>query len=188
MADKNGLQLLPENRKRLEINIPGENKLIYAGAALAVLVVLATVGLAFYNSRLNGQIDELDNQIREIETKRDKKTEENLVVLSKQLALLGKVFSEHIFWSQGFGILGNALQNSVQFQNFSTSLSEGKVTFRAVTNSYATIARQIASFVSHESIKDVTLDSVNTRTDGRLEMSMTLHFEPGKFLKTVNRK
>ena len=183
MSDKGGLQLLPESRKKLEIKIPGENRLVQIGGILITLVLILGIGGKFYNHSLTNKVTDLDNQIKDIEAKRDKKGEQNLLIINRQISLLNKVFAEHIFWSKGLGILANSLENNVQFKNFSASTNESKINFRAATNSYSSIAKQIASFVSIDSIKDLSLDNISTLTDGSIEFSVTLNFDSGKFLK-----
>ncbi len=183
MADKGGLQLLPETRKRLEIKIPGENRLLYIGSALIVLALLLGLGGRYYNQTLIDKIMSIDTQIMELEKERDKKAEENLLIIDKQIGLISELFNDHIFWSKGLDLIGNNLQNRVQFKSFTTGSGEGKITFRAGADSYSTVARQIASFISNEAIEDVALENVNVLTNGTIEFNMTLNYDSSKFLK-----
>lgn len=183
MPDKGGLQLLPETRKKIEVKVPGENRLLVFGAGLLILVIIAGVGLLFYNSRLARDLAAVDAQIVETEKLRDKEAEQKLILFHKQLSLIAPVLDNHVHWSKGLDILGSALQGQVQFKSLSASFTEKKIIFKARTKSYATIAKQIASFVSRDSISDATLDNVTTLTDGTLEFNMTLRINPDKFLE-----
>ncbi len=88
MPDQNGLQLLPETRRRIEINVPGENRIIYTGITVLILTLVLSGGLYFYKNTLEDTKTGLDVKIANLEKDRDKKVEQNLLTLSKQLSLI----------------------------------------------------------------------------------------------------
>ncbi|MEK9157641.1 MAG: hypothetical protein AAB638_00450, partial [Patescibacteria group bacterium] len=119
MADKGGLQLLPETRKRIDVNVPGENRTVYIGVALIVLVLAVYGGLWWYSQNLNTKIAEADNQLLALEKGRDKKAEQSLITLSKQIGITNQLIKSHTYWSAGFSRIESALQTNVQFRSFS---------------------------------------------------------------------
>ncbi len=183
MPDQNGLQLLPETRRKIEINIPGENRLIYAGTTVLVLILVLVIGLYFYRDALRTKRDVLDSSIVNLEKGRDKKVEANLLTLSKQLSLISTLLDSHVIWSRALGKVENLLQPQVQFLSFSAAVSDNRFEFKALANNYTVVARQIAAFVSDDSIKDITLTNVHILTSGKLEFSIKLDFDKNKFLK-----
>ena len=183
MPDQNRLQLLPETRRKIEVKIPGENRLIYAGITVLVLMLVLTGGLYFYKSTLEDTKTGLDEQIINLEKERDKKVEANLLTLSKQLSLISTLLDSHIIWSKALSKVENLLQPQVQFLSFSAAVSDNKFEFKALATSYTVVARQIASFVSDDSIEDVTLNSIRVLTNGKLEFGIKLEFNKIKFLK-----
>ena len=184
MADKGGLQLLPETRKKIEIKIPGQNRTIYTGIALIVLVLVIYFGLLVYIGNLQSQITNVDEQIAALETGRNKQTEQSLITLSKQVATTANIIQSHIYWSTGLSKIEAGLQHNVQFKSFSSNFSDGSFNIRAATDNYSTIARQLSSFVADNSIKDVSLGGVNTLTSGKLDFNVKLLFDKSKFLKS----
>ena len=184
MADKGGLQLLPENRKRIDIKIPGENNLIKLGAGLIVLILVISGGLWAYSASLASQITNDDTQLVALEQSRDKKAEQNLITLSKQVAITNQLLKSHIYWSTGLSRIEMALQGNVQFKSLSADSSDNSLRIRALADNYSTVAKQLAAFVADDSIKDVTLDNVNTLTTGRLDFNSKITFDPVKFLQT----
>ena len=60
MPGSNGLQLLPETRRRIDINVPGENKLIYTGITVLVLILALVGGLYLYKNNLENKIASLE--------------------------------------------------------------------------------------------------------------------------------
>lgn len=183
MLDQNGLQLLPETRRKIDINVPGENRLIYTGITVLVLMLVLMGGLYFYKNTLKETKADLDAKIISIEKNRDKKAETNLLTLSKQLSLISSLLDSHVVWSKALGKIENLLQPQVQLLSFSAAISDNRFEFKALANNYTVIARQIAAFVSDDSIKDISLTNVHVLTSGKLEFSIKLEFDKNKFLK-----
>ncbi|MBI3274280.1 MAG: hypothetical protein HYZ69_03995 [Candidatus Colwellbacteria bacterium] len=183
MADAGGLQLLPETRKKIEIKIPGENRPVFIGSVALLVIVISTIGLYLYNSSQENKLANLENDITNLEQKRNKQAEQNILVFDKQSAMLSDLLSKHPYWTTGFSKVEGLLQNQVQFDSLTASTTDDKIDFKAVAANYSTIARQIASFLSDESVEDITLNKVSTLTNGRLEFSMQILFNKNKFLK-----
>jgi Tfp pilus assembly protein PilN len=183
MADQNGLQLLPETRRKIEVKVPGENRLIYLGTAILILMFVLTGGLYFYKNTQEATKDDLDSQIIKLEKDRDKKVESNLLTLSKQLSLISTLLDSHVAWSKALGKVESLLQPQVQFETFSAAVSDNRFEFKALATNYTVVARQIAAFVSDDSIKDIALNNVHVLTSGKLEFSVKLQFDKTKFIK-----
>ncbi|OGN27395.1 MAG: hypothetical protein A2941_00935 [Candidatus Yanofskybacteria bacterium RIFCSPLOWO2_01_FULL_49_17] len=182
MSDKGGLQLLPETRHKIEVKIPGQNRLISIGIVLLVLVLIVYGSLAWYSGSTDAKIADADNQLAGIEQQRDKKSEAGLLTLSKQMAITGQIIQNHIFWSTAFSKLEAGLAGSVQFKSFSAQASDNTLHIRALADTYATIARQLAAFTGTDGVTDVNLDGVTTLTSGKLDFNTKLVFDRTKFL------
>ena len=182
MADKGGLQLLPENRRSINVIIPGENRLTYLGVALIVLVLIITGGLWLYSRSLATNITNQVDQLTALENTRNTDGEKKLITLSKQLGITSQILKNHTYWSIGLSKIEVALQNNIQFKSFSAVLGEESLRIRALSDNYTTIAKQLAAFVADDSIKDVTLDGVNTLTSGKLDFNTKVTFDKTKFL------
>src|SRR3990167_2641300 len=183
MPNQNGLQLLPETRRKIEVKVPGENRLVYAGISVLVLMLAIVGGLYFYKISLKNKKNELDAEIINLEKERDKKVEANLLTLSKQLSLISTLLDSHIVWSKALSKIENSLQPQVQFLSFSAAVSDNRFEFKALANKYTVVARQIAALVSDDSIKDIALNNVHVLTNGKLEFSIKLEFDKTKFIK-----
>mgnify|MGYP001562136117 CR=1 FL=1 len=185
MADKGGLQLLPENRKRIDIKTPGENRMTYMGAGLLVLILIITGGLWLYGNSLTAKITDADKQIANLEKQRNdlKGAEQKLVTLSKQISLTNQILKNHTYWSKGLSKIESALQSNIQFKSFSAILSEESFRIQALSDNYTTIAKQLAAFIADDSIKDISLDNVNALTSGKLDFNAKIKFDKIKFLQ-----
>ena len=183
MPNQNGLQLLPEARRKIDINVPGENRFIYTGITVLILMFVMIGGLYFYKSGLEDTKTGLDAQIVNLEKERDKKVEANLLTLNKQLSLITTLLDSHVLWSKALGKVENLLQPQVQLLSFSAAVTDNRFEFKARALSYTAVAKQIAAFVSDDSVKDINLNNVHVLTDGKLEFSVRLDFDKNKFLK-----
>lgn len=176
------LQLLPERRKSIEIHTPGQNKPLVFSIILAVIVGAVYGALYFYKSSLLSTAQSIDNELAALEQRRDKPTEEKLLLLNKKLAVVGPLLSGHVYWSEAFARIQRLTQPQVQFKTLSAGTSDKKLIFKANAPNYMTVARQIAAFLSDGSIADITLDKVATLPSNKVEFNMSMIFDPKTFL------
>jgi len=162
--------------------VPGQNKPLVWGVFVLLVVGMVYGALYFYKSSLVSSAQSIDNDLASLEQKRDKPTEEKLLLLSKKLAVVGPLLASHIFWSEAFIKIQQLTATQVQFKNLNASLNNKEVTFKAEAANYTTVARQIASFLSDKSILNVSLGKVSSLPTGRVEMGMSLTFDPVTFL------
>lgn len=184
MPDKGGLQLLPETRKKITIITPGENRFIYFGISTIIIILGVYGGLLWYSHRVDVQLTDANTTLTAQEQKRDKASENMLLTLNKQFGTTSQVLKNHTFWSAGFSRIESAMLNNIQFKSFTATADTGTIQIQGLSNSYTILAQQLASFTADDSIKDVTLSRVATETSGKLTFSMTVKFDPAKFLKT----
>ena len=183
MPDQGGIQLLPETRRKIDVKTPGENRWINAGVAVLILVFAIAAGLAFYRGGLEDQVAGLDTSLTNLEKQRDKKVEENLLILNQQLSLTAQLLNDHIFWSKALAKVESLTQPQVQFSTFNATATEGKFEIKAFALNYTVLAKQIAAYVSDDSIKDIDLNNVHVLTNGRLEFAIRITFDKNKFIK-----
>lgn len=182
MPDQDGLQLLPQSRRKIDISVPGENRFIFTGAIILFLAIILLAGLMYYKNTREQALTSLDGQITALESQRDKATEGKIVALNQQIGFVSQLLSNHVFWSKGLERFGGMLNPQVYLESLAVSTSEQKMTFQATAPNYSAIARQIAAFVASNSVVDVTLGEIKTLTAGKLEFSMILYFDRTKLL------
>lgn len=182
MIKQGDLQLLPETRRKLEIKVPGENKILASGVVILIISVLIIAFLYIYSQRLIDQITDANSRISAIEKQRDKNFEKQLVTFSKQAGMISQFLNEHLYWSDAMKKIENLIQSQVQLKSFNAS-SNGEISINAVTSNYATLAKQIASFTSEEAITEINLQNIQTKPDNKLEFSMKLVFNKDKLLR-----
>jgi hypothetical protein len=185
MTENGGLQLLPETRKKINVKIPGENRMIYIGSTLLLIVFSL---FFYYHSRVSSletKIMDLDQQIAAVEKGRDKKTEAQLAELKKQTMLLTKMLSEHIFWSQAWTKLEGLISPQLQIKDLSLSSAKEEISFSAKAPSYASVAKQLAKFNNDDAIKDTVVSGIRLANVGAAEFDIKLSIDGKKFFKKI---
>ncbi len=182
MVERGGLQLLPETRKKIEITTPGENRLITIGSVIFIAAVVLAGGMYLYQNTLENRLMSLDAEIVTFEQQRNKQAEQNILVFNKQVSMLSNLLNDHIYWTSAFSKIESLTQVQVQFNTMTATATTNKLGFEALATNYTTVARQIAAFLSDDSITDISLDQVNTLTNGQLKFKMQLTFDRRKFL------
>lgn len=186
MADAGGLQLLPETRRKIEVSVPGQNRsLVFAFIFVGIIVALY-VGLSFYKSSLADSIAALDIKLTELETSRDKKSEQDLLALNKQLSVVGALLANHLFWSDAFGKIQALVLPQTQFQTLNADTPGRKIIIKGLSANYTTMARQIASLYTLEAVTDLILNKVSAHPTGKVEFTMQISFDPKKLLTIAN--
>ncbi len=178
---------MSDTRKHIDIDVPGENRLIYWGVAAIVLVGAVFAGLTVYTQRLEGNITDLDGRLASQNQERQQfeSASANMAAFSKQSSLASSLISGHLFWSKAFAKLQSLSQPQFQMSAFSASAPKKEMVISARAPNYTTIARQLAAFVADDAIKDVTLTNAKASNLGGLEFGIQIEFDEAKLLKAA---
>lgn len=184
MDSKEQFQLIPGTKKKLGFKVPGENRFLYIGSAILGAALVTIFALNSYETKLMGQINNLNEQFLALEQKRDKGGEKNIKTIKEQIDIDTDLIRNHIYWSQGLQKIVSLLQNQISIISFSNSESiTNEIAIRAYADNYTVLAKQIASFVYEDSIKDVSVSNVTPFPDGRLRFDFTLIIDENRLLK-----
>jgi Tfp pilus assembly protein PilN len=115
-----------------------------------------------------------------INEKRDLKGEELLKITKQQIDTTSNLIKNHTYWTQGLYKIASLIQNEVQVESLSVT---DKISLNIVASNYATVAKQIASFIYDDSIKDVEIGKIDPSANGLLGLSITLTFDEAKLIK-----
>lgn len=176
------LQLLPETRKRIEIHARGENTLLVASLALAVLVAGVYLVAFFYHASVLSSIQSVDNDLAALDQRRDKAVEDKLLTLYKKLKVATPLLDSHYFWSDGLARIEKLIQPQIQFKTFNAQVPDKKIIIKAEAASYTAIAHQLAAFLSDPTLSKLALNKALSLPTGRVEVSIQFEFDPAKVL------
>lgn len=178
-----GLQLIPDTKRTVDIKRPGENRFLIIGIIIAVLFIGLNIGVTLYKQSYKSKIEKIDQDLTTLEASRDKNLEKKIRTLDSQMSVVRTVLDDHFLWTQAFGKIENKTRLESEFVTLSANIQDEKINIKAKTSTYTAVAKQIAAFLSEESIKDISLNKVNTSPAGGIEFSLTVLFDSSKFLK-----
>lgn len=189
MPDNQQIQLLPESRKEIEVKIPGENRLLFLGFGLIILVLVLYSGLRFYSSSLQSKISQLDGELKSLDSKREKETEEKILLIKDQFTIVGQILNNHVILSDLLRKIQTRTTPQIQFKTLKLSLAEKKIDIETEAANYTVVARQIVSYLSEDTVKDVKINEIKLFPSGRLNLNMSILFNPDDLtLETINNK
>lgn len=178
MPYKGGVQLLPETARRPTLaSYTSGNAYFYFAVALAAAVLVISAIFNSYSANLNDQIAKLDGRLDQTEAQRNRDEEQGLISAAKQSRLMRQLLGGKIYWSQALTRMEQMTQSGVQLENLSASATKGTIGFRALADGYASVARQLAAFVSGTGITDISLKSVKAAPQGGVEFDGELKID-----------
>lgn len=185
MAENGDLQLLPERRKKIEIHVPGENRLLVLSLIAAVFVAALYFSGYLYLKSLNASIQGIDGKLKKQEESRDKTMEDKLFLLSKTLQVVSPIANSQNFWSYGLKHFTSLIEPTVQLDGLSVNSNDKNFSFLAYASNITTVAHQIAAFTNDDAFTDVTVGKISMATNGLVQFSMQVHFNPDKLVRQV---
>lgn len=162
--------------------MPGRNRSLILSFVVLALVVGLYFSLLEYKQLVFSTLTSIDGQLLDLEKSRDQQLEKQLLDLNKQLVVINPLISSHLFWSDAFIKIQSLVQPQVKFNSINTDTLGKKILIVAFAANYTTVARQIASFYTIDSVTDVILNKVQSLPTGQVELTMQLFFDPDKLL------
>jgi len=173
MPYKGGVQLFPESAKRIGPE-RGSNTYVVLGIVLIAATFVAYVVLGSYQRSLTDTLAVIDGALVNIENQRDESRENKLVDAKRQSELIGRMLSQQTYWSKAFDLVERLMASGISLTTLQASSKQGQVQFTALAPNYASVARQMAAFLSDALLKDVVLTGIRASNAGQLEFSGSL--------------
>ena len=158
---------------------------------LLVLSLLLYGGLSLYQKDLQGNLDNIGQEIKFLDTKRAPDTEEEIVDLDKKLSLLKTVFQNHTYWSNVFKKIESLVIPEAYLFDAGLLLGESGVdfTFSANIGTYTNLARQILSFQEDLQLIKVDISGISLEEEGGIKFNLSgIFLDEVLFLNQEDKK
>ncbi len=182
MADSGGLQLLPQTRKKIELHIPGQNKMLVLSLVVIFFVLAVYAGSYAYRQSLFAQAQTIDDQLASLEKQRDKEKEKRFIDFQKQLNVVGPLLAAHVNWSEALGKIQRLMEPKVQVNSLHAEVLKQVVSIEGFADSYSTVAKQVAALYNEPAITDIVLNKISSISTGKIKFDMVLKFNTERFL------
>lgn len=175
---------MPETQRRPTLaSYTSGNNYFWLGIALGAIVLIVGAIFGSYTANLKDEIATLDGKLDASEQSRNKDQERILIDAQKQSRLMQQLLSSKLYWSQALASMEQMLQSSVELTRLDASSEKGTIGFNAVTDSYASVARQLRAFADGTGINDITVNTVTANAQGRVEFDGELKIDTTKLLQ-----
>lgn len=182
MDRKEQFQLIPGTKKKLGIKVAGENKFLYISSAILGAVLVTSFAFNRYEVSLSNKLTSIDSQLTELEQQRDLKREKDLKTIQHQIENTSALMGDHIYWTKGLSRIASLMQSGVQINDLSYD-GLGKVSMDVLALNYTVLAKQIASFIYDDSVKDVSVSKIISFPNGSLKFDLVLFVDESKLIK-----
>lgn len=176
MVDVNLLP--PEYKKRKEAL-----KAIFSrtGGVVLVLLILSLLlygGLFFYRGKVSENLKSIKDEIINLDQRRNPEMEKIIIDLDKKLAVLKKLFEDHLYWSKLFDKIEQVVIPRVYFSQSKVDFLEEKidVIFSGNASNYTSLARQILSFQEEPMVESVKVSGISLATEGGVDFDLLVIF------------
>ena len=167
MPYRGGVQLLPETQRRPTLaSYTSGNRYFWTGVTMGIVIVVVTAILSSYAANLEDSIASLDGQLRQTEEQRDRALERDMVNAQQQIKVVGTLLEGKRYWTRALDLMERMLRSSVRLDRMEATAADDTITFHAVADSYATVARQLRAFIDGAGVTDISVNSVRTTPGG----------------------
>lgn len=150
----------------------GLSRYLRISIGFILLVGLSGIGAIMIKSFLEKKTETLTQQIQELNTKRSRALERDILQFPLQVGTVSDKFKEHLYGSKIFTFLReNTMQDvliiSVGFNNDTRFLD-----FDAAAGSFETLAQQVVLLRSKKEVEEVKLSPIKLLDDGKVGFSI----------------
>lgn len=183
-----GVNLVPQD---LLVATSTQSRLVVLGfITLITVLVLGAIYLvlSLVFTRMKNEAQDNTKQVTALQQQMAslQKEEKSAQQLHTQTLAVQQLLSTHIYWTKFFAGLEKYTVDTVYYRGM-TADRAGRVTLAASTRDFRSVARQLVAFRgASDFVKDVTITSATTRTDGNVEyvdFSATLTLDDDVFYR-----
>lgn len=176
------INLIPTEYKKKRIGLKAIfSKTLGIILVLLILSLLVYGGFLIYKKTLTQKINDLNESISELESKRDGKLENTIYRADKKLKSVENLFKSHFYWSKIFTKIEQAVVSDVYFTESKAIIDSDKINLTLIGNSksYTGIAQQMISFSEDKIVEKVELSDIKLNDVGGIDFTLSILFSGG---------
>ncbi|MFZ5559667.1 MAG: hypothetical protein ACOZAL_02655 [Patescibacteria group bacterium] len=158
-------------------------KIIFSKATLIILtlIILSLLfygGLLLYQKNLKNDWNNIKEEIRTLNSKRNPKIEKSMIDLDKKISDLKTLFENHLYWSSLFKKIEELTIPEVYFSQAKFNLSGValELNLEGNTSTYTNLARQILSFQEDSFVKRTQVSGISLDEKTGLKFNLSITF------------
>lgn len=147
--------------------------------ALLILSLLIFGGLLFYKNKIKANLDNINQEIINLEAKRNSESELAIYYADKKLNLVESLFKGHFYWSQLFIKIQELAVPEVYFSDFKSTFLNGQLeaTLNGNARTYTALAKQMVGFKEDSLVEKISLRDTSLSEAGGINFGLSIIFK-----------
>lgn len=182
------INLIPKEYKKRGISLAG----IFSKAGgitlgLLILSLLVYGGLFFYEKKFVNESKNIQEEIINLESKRDSAKEKLIVDTDKKLDVVKDLFKNHFYWSKLFSKIEELIEANVYFSEskFSFAADKTSVVLVGSARTYTALAQQMVSFDGDPLVEKVEVADIALDETGGIRFNLSIIFSKNILLNAT---
>jgi len=151
------------------------------GSIILILLILSLLiygGLLFYKKGIQKNLDNIDQEIKNLESKRSVESEESIYSADKKMDLVENIFTNHIYWSKFLTKIEELVVPQVYFSESNLSIVDNQVNviFSGNAKTYTGLAQQMVAFSEDPLVEKIELTKTTLNKDGGIDFGFSILF------------
>lgn len=163
------------------------------GSIVLILLVLSLLvygGLLFYQKGIQKNLDNINQEIKNLESKRSSDLENSIYNADKKLVLVENIFKGHVYWSKFLTKIEELVVPQVYFSDSKFSVVDGQVdvTLSGNSKTYTGLARQMVAFSEDSLVEKINLTKTELSIDGGIDFGFSILFSKKILINDLKAK
>jgi hypothetical protein len=147
--------------------------------ALLILSLLIFGGLLFYKNKIKTNLEDINQEITNLESKRDNSSEFSIYYADKKINLVQNLFKDHVYWSKLFVKIQELVVPEVYFSDLKSTFFEDKleVVLTGKATTYTALAKQMTGFKEDPLVEKISLTGTTLSEAGGVDFDFSIVFK-----------
>ena len=157
---------------------------------LLVLSLLLSGGLFLLQKKIQKNLDEINQEIAKLESKRSGELENSIYDADKKMNLVENIFTSHIYWSKFLTKIEELVVSEVYFSEskFDIVGDQVDVVFLGNSKTYTGLARQMVAFSEDPLVEKIDLTKTTLNEDGGIDFGFSILFSKKILINELDKK
>ncbi len=175
----NDINLIPKEYKKRGIAIG--TIFSKTGSIVLVLLILSLLlsgGLFLYQKKSQKNLNEINQEIEKLESKRSSELESSIYNADKKMNLVENIFTSHIYWSKFLAEIEKLVVPEVYFSESKFNIVGEQVDVILLGNAttYTGLAKQMVAFSEDKLVEKIDLTKTTLNEDGGIDFGFSILF------------
>ncbi|MFH1129211.1 MAG: hypothetical protein V1686_00530 [Patescibacteria group bacterium] len=163
------------------------------GSIILILLILSLLtygGFFFYKKQIQKNLDGINQEIKNLESKRSSDLEKSIYGADKKMNLVENIFKGHVYWSKFLTKIEELVVPQVYFSEskFGIVGNQVDVILSGSAKTYTGLARQMVAFSEDPSVEKIELTETTLNEDSGIDFGFSILFSKNILINELDKK